>query len=45
MRYDSFAPEYEDIIIHAILGDISSGFYIDVGANDPVSWSVTKFFL
>ena len=44
MRYDSFAPEYEDIIIHAILGDISSGFYIDVGANDPVSWSVTKFF-
>ncbi len=44
MRYDSFAPEYEDIIIHAILGEISSGFYIDVGANDPLSGSVTKFF-
>ena len=44
MRYDSYAQEYEDIILYAIIGDVSDGFYIDVGAYDPVDISVTKYF-
>lgn len=45
MRFISFAQEFEDLIIYNVLKDyVSKGTYIDVGANDPVHFSVTKIF-
>jgi len=35
---------YEDIILDNMLKSKKNGVYIDVGANDPKSWSNTKFF-
>ena len=32
------------MILYCALKDVDKGFYIDVGANDPTSLSVTKFF-
>ncbi|MDL2341608.1 MAG: FkbM family methyltransferase [Patescibacteria group bacterium] len=40
----SYAQNREDIYINWLLGGKSKGFYVDVGANDPVHESVTKFF-
>lgn len=40
----SYAQYNEDIILAALLSDVNNGFYIDVGANDPVIDSVTKYF-
>lgn len=40
----SYAQNREDVIIQALLYDISKGFYVDVGANDPVTDSVTRWF-
>lgn len=40
----SYAQNREDIIINAFFPDIKKGFYVDVGANDPVDDSVTKIF-
>lgn len=40
----SYAQNFEDVILWRILKDIKNGFYIDVGANDPVESSVTKWF-
>ncbi|WP_454811212.1 FkbM family methyltransferase [Labrys neptuniae] len=40
----SFAQALEDVLLFRALGTIESGFYIDVGANDPISDSVTKMF-
>lgn len=44
MRLESYAQELEDIILYIVLQDVHKGFYIDIGANDPVNMSVTKFF-
>ena len=44
MRFESYAQEYEDLILYCALKDIENGFYIDVGANDPEVLSVTKAF-
>lgn len=47
MRFESYAQEFEDLILYCALKDImqaKTGFYIDVGANDPTVDSVTKFF-
>ena len=44
MRYESYAQELEDIILYVALQDVDEGFYIDIGANDPIEISVTKFF-
>ena len=44
MRLESYAQELEDVICYAILRDVQKGFYIDIGANDPTKYSVTKFF-
>ena len=44
MRLESYAQEFEDLFLYAILHDVQNGFYIDVGANDPTIDSVTKFF-
>lgn len=40
----SYAQHNEDILLFALLHDVKKGFYVDVGANDPVQDSVTKFF-
>lgn len=40
----SYAQNSEDVLLWRALGHIKNGFYIDVGANDPVEHSVTKAF-
>ncbi len=44
MSFISYAQNFEDLILHRALQDVQNGFYIDVGANDPVVDSVTKAF-
>lgn len=44
MRFESYAQEWEDVILYVALRGIQKGFYIDVGANDPEDLSVTNFF-
>lgn len=44
MTMISYAQNFEDVMLNRIFGDIKNGFYIDVGANDPVIDSVTKHF-
>ena len=44
MKFISYAQNFEDVILHKALKDVERGFYIDVGANDPVIHSVTKAF-
>ena len=40
----SYAQNREDVILDAFLSGVKKGFYIDVGAADPVVDSVTKAF-
>ena len=40
----SYAQNREDIIIDAFFRDVKKGFYVDVGANDPIDDSVTYLF-
>ncbi|WP_175778414.1 FkbM family methyltransferase [Burkholderia anthina] len=40
----SFAQNQEDVMLWRALGHVRNGFYIDVGAADPVDLSVTKLF-
>lgn len=40
----SYAQNYEDIMLWRALRHIEHGFYVDVGANDPIIDSVTKLF-
>ncbi len=44
MTFISYAQNFEDVMLRRALKDIEIGFYIDVGANDPVNDSVTKAF-
>jgi len=44
MTFISYAQNYEDVMLRRALKDIDKGFYVDVGANDPVFYSVTKAF-
>ena len=44
MPITSYAQNHEDVILNRALKDVDKGFYIDVGANDPVLDSVTKAF-
>jgi len=49
LGYDEFAPSFasagEDMILRHLVGsDKSEGFYVDVGAYDPVGSSNTYFF-
>jgi FkbM family methyltransferase len=44
MTFVSYAQNFEDVILHRALKDVEKGFYIDVGAYDPVVDSVTKLF-
>lgn len=40
----SYAQNFEDVILWRALKGINNGFYIDIGAHDPVMGSVTKLF-
>ena len=40
----SYAQNYEDVMLLRALRGVERGFYIDVGAQDPVNDSVTKMF-
>lgn len=44
MTLISYAQNFEDVMLWRALKHIERGFYIDVGANDPVVDSVTKAF-
>ncbi len=39
-----YSQNREDLLIKSFFSDVNNGFYIDVGANDPVIDSVTKLF-
>ena len=43
-RFISFAQNREDVMLWRALAHVQDGFYIDVGASDPVDDSVTKAF-
>ena len=40
----SYAQNFEDVMLRRVFKDRNDGFYIDVGAMDPVLASVTKLF-
>lgn len=40
----SYAQNFEDVVLWRALKHVENGFYIDVGANDPVIDSVTQLF-
>lgn len=40
----SFAQNYEDVLLNRIFFKRQSGFYLDIGAHDPVHMSITKHF-
>lgn len=42
MQLISYAQNAEDVVLHRTFGGKPTGFYIDVGANDPTFSSVTK---
>lgn len=44
MTFVSYAQNLEDVMLFRALKAVERGFYIDVGAQDPVSFSVTKAF-
>ena len=39
---NSYSQNFEDVIVFRALGELEDGFYIDIGAGDPVTNSVTK---
>lgn len=44
MTFISYAQNLEDVMLWRVLNNFRPGFYIDVGACDPVEGSVTKAF-
>ena len=44
MSFISYAQNYEDVMLMRALRHVERGFYVDVGAQDPVNDSVTKAF-
>ena len=44
MTFLSYSQNNEDVLLWRALGHVKDGFYVDVGANDPVEHSVTKAF-
>ncbi len=44
MAIISYAQNFEDVLLNRVFPERPSGFYIDVGACDPVIHSVTKLF-
>lgn len=44
MTFISYSQNFEDVLLFRALKNIENGFYIDIGANDPVIDSITKAF-
>ena len=44
MSFISYAQNFEDVMLWRALKHVDQGFYVDVGANDPIVDSVTKAF-
>ncbi|UTY58021.1 FkbM family methyltransferase [Massilia sp. erpn] len=44
MNFLSYAPNFEDVLLWRALRHVAAGFYIDVGAADPLHGSVTQAF-
>ena len=44
MSFNSYAQNFEDVMLWRALGHVTDGFYIDVGAQHPVDDSVSKAF-
>jgi FkbM family methyltransferase len=44
MSFLSYAPNFEDVLLHRVFGGQETGFYVDVGAYHPVIGSITKTF-
>jgi FkbM family methyltransferase len=44
MTMISYAQNHEDVLLRRVFPEGTDGFYVDVGANDPVRDSVTKHF-
>lgn len=44
MSMISYAQNGEDVLLRRVFPDSYQGFYVDVGANDPIYHSVTKHF-
>jgi FkbM family methyltransferase len=44
MSFTSYAQNFEDVILWRALGHIETGFYIDIGAQDPLIDSVSLAF-
>lgn len=42
--FTSYAQNGEDVVLWRALGHIEDGYYVDIGANDPVDDSITKAF-
>jgi FkbM family methyltransferase len=44
MPINSYAQNFEDVMLFRALGHVKKGFYIDIGAGEPEIDSVTKLF-
>lgn len=44
MPWISYAQNREDVLLRRAFKDVRAGFYVDVGACDPIELSVTKTF-
>jgi FkbM family methyltransferase len=44
LPFVSYAQNFEDVMLRRALAGVDAGFYIDVGAQDPVADSVTRTF-
>jgi FkbM family methyltransferase len=44
MPFVSYARNCEDVLLHRVFGGQETGFYVDVGAFDPINGSITKAF-
>jgi hypothetical protein len=40
----SYPQNFEDIMFYRSLKNVKDGFYIDIGAADPIAESVSKLF-
>src|SRR5579859_806124 len=43
-KISSYAQNFEDVLLRRALNDVENGFYIDVGAQDPIFDSVSRAF-
>lgn len=44
MTVISYAQNFEDVMLWRALRHVGTGYYVDIGANDPVVDSVTRWF-